>query len=158
MTLAVRPANSRDTEAAVKLVRRSITELCTADHRDDAATLDQWLANKTPENFRAWISDPDNFCVVAEDAGVVHGAGLLHRDGEIRLMYLAPGSQRQGTGRAIHAALETQARTWGLRMLFLDSTSLARSFYEALGYRATGEAKPRFGVLMCYPYEKPLQY
>lgn len=157
MTLAVRPASSADAEAAVTLVLRSITELCTADHHNDAAILDQWLANKTPENFRAWISDPDNFCVVAEVDGPVSGVGLVHRSGEIRLVYLAPGSQRQGLGRAIYAALEAQARTWGLRTLHLDSTLLARPFYEALGYHPAGTVTSHYCAMQCYPYEKILE-
>lgn len=154
---AVRIAVSSDAEAAVRVVRRSITELCTADHRKDAAILDQWLANKTPENFRAWISDPDNFCVIAEIDGHVSGVGLVHRSGEIRLVYLAPGSQRQGIGRAIYAALEAQALAWGLRKLHLDSTLLARPFYEALGYHPAGAVTSHYCAMQCYPYEKTLE-
>lgn len=157
MTLAIRPARPVDAEAAVKLVRRSITELCTADHHNDSATLDRWLANKTPENFRTWVSDPDNFCVVAEIDGGVSGVGLVHRSGEIRLVYLAPGSQRQGMGRAIHAALKAQARTWGLPKLHLDSTLLARPFYEALGYHPAGAVTSHYCTMRCYPYEKILE-
>jgi len=85
------------------------------------------------------------------------GVGLLHRSGEIRLFFLAPGAQRQGIGKKIHAALEARANDWQLRKLHLDSTRLARPFYEALGYRSTGEASVRFGQLRCYPYEKELR-
>ena len=59
--------------------------------------------------------------------------------------------------KAIHATLEAQARAWGLPKLHLDSTVKARLFYEAIGYKPSGEAKHRFGVLQCYPYEKVLQ-
>lgn len=157
MTPTVRSAVDGDAEAAVQVVCQSITELCVADHRDDADTLARWLANKTPENFRSWISDPDNFCVVTEVDGKLSGVGLIHRSGEIRLFYLAPGMQRQGMGRAIHAALESQARAWGLRKLNLDSTALARPFYEAMGYHRAGEVKQRFSALRCYPYDKLLE-
>lgn len=155
--VTVRAATPKDADIAVQVVRRSIAELCTADHHNDAATLTKWLANKTPENFHSWIANPDNFCVVAEADSKLSGVGLVHRSGEIKLFYLAPGSQRRGMGKAIHAALEAQARAWGLRKLHLDSTFLARSFYEALSYQASGEAKLRFGVLRCYPYEKRLE-
>lgn len=158
MMLAVRPAYYEDATAAVQVVRRSIEELCADDHRNDADTLARWLANKTLEHFQSWITNPDNFCVIAEDVGCLQGVGLLHRSGEIRLFYLAPGVQRRGIGKAIHAALENQARNWKLPKLHLDSTFLARPFYEALSYVAAGEPKPRFGVLQCYPYEKPLRY
>jgi GNAT superfamily N-acetyltransferase len=155
--VTVRRAEVTDAEAAVEVVRRSITELCTADHHDHAETLAKWLSNKTVPNFVSWFSDhDDNFCVIAEANGRLSGVGLLHRDGEVRLFYLVPGAQRRGTGKAIHAALEEQARAWGIPELKLESTALARAFYERLGYRSTGPAMPRFGVLRCYPYVKSL--
>lgn len=60
-------------------------------------------------------------------------------------------------GKAIHLALEEKAKAWALRELKLESTALARPFYERLGYRSAGAAKLRFGVLHSYPYEKTLQ-
>lgn len=139
------------------MVRRSITELCAADHRGDADTIAKWLSNKTVPNFVSWFANDDNFCVIAEASGRVSGVGLLHRSGEIRLFYLAPKAQLQGMGKAIHLALEEKGKAWGLRVLKLESTDLARRFYEKLGYRSAGAAKPRFGVLHSYPYEKTLQ-
>jgi GNAT superfamily N-acetyltransferase len=154
--LVVRTAQPDDAHAAIDVVRRSITELCVADHHGDPPTLARWLANKTPADFVSWLSNPDNFCVVAEDHNSLSGIGLVHRSGEIRLFYLAPAMQRKGIGTAIHSALLEKARAWGLRTLHLESTALACPFYEALGYRAMGPAKPRFGLLLCFPYEMGL--
>ena len=153
---AVRPAEKSDAEAAVDVVRRSITELCTADHRGDADTLAKWLSNKTVHHFSSWFANKDNYCVIAEGRDCLLGVALLHRSGEINLLYLAPSVQRQGIGRALHSALEEKARIWGLVKLMLDSTLLACPFYEKLGYRSMGAARPRFGVLHSYPYEKTL--
>jgi GNAT superfamily N-acetyltransferase len=153
----IRRAEPKDAAAAVDIVRGSITTLCRADHHDDAATLAMWLANKTVQNFLSWLANDDNFCIVAEAGDDVAGIGLLHRSGEVRLFYLASDMQRQGIGKAIHRALESQATTWGLEELSLDSTILARPFYEALGYRSTGPAIPRFGMLHSHPYQKTLQ-
>lgn len=153
---AVRRAEARDAAAAVEVVHRSISEQCIADHHGDPDTLAKWLSNKTVPNFVAWFSSDENFCVIAESTGRVVGVGLLHRSGEINLFYLAPGVQRRGIGKAIHAALEERARAWELRELKLDSTALARHFYEKLGYRSAGARKPSFGVLHVYPYEKTL--
>lgn len=152
----VRPASARDAARAIEVVRRSITLLCEPDHRNDPATLGRWLANKTPESFAAWISNPENFCVVAEVASEIQGVGLVHRSGELRLFYVAPGHARQGLGRNIHAALVTQARSWGLTEIHLESTSVARQFYESLGYRSAGPQKAMFGVLQAYPYVKDI--
>jgi GNAT superfamily N-acetyltransferase len=138
-------------------VRRSIAELCVADHRNDPETLARWLANKTPQSFLAWISSVDNFCVVVESDDRLVGVGVLQRSGEIVLFYLSPGVQRQGLGKLVHAALEEKAEHWGLTSLHLESTLLACRFYEALGYRRTGPATARFGVLQCFPYAKRLR-
>lgn len=156
MTIRVRQAEQEDADAAVDVVRRSITELCGADHRGDEGALARWLANKTPETFRSWVSNPDNFCVVAAAGGDLFGVGLLRRSGQVVLVYLAPGSQRKGIGRSIHAALEAKAVQWGLPLLQLESTADARHFYEALGYRATGEPVRKYGMVQCFPYRKDL--
>ncbi|MEO7323212.1 MAG: GNAT family N-acetyltransferase [Dokdonella sp.] len=154
--IALRQANPGDADAVTDVVRQSITQLCEADHQNDPHTLATWLANKTPQRFLAWISNPDNFCVVATIDDRVSGVGLLHRKGEIRLFFLAPGAQRQGIGKEIHAALEQKAIEWSLKNLHLESTFAACKFYEALGYQSTGAATVRFGVFACYPYEKYL--
>jgi GNAT superfamily N-acetyltransferase len=155
--ITVRQASPEDAEAVVDVVRESITLLCAKDHRDDPYTLAKWLENKTVRHFVAWQSNSDNFCVVAHLDGRLLGVGLLHRSGEIRLFFLAPGAQRQGLGTAIHDALEDKAKAWGMRALHLQSTVMACRFYEALGYQPNGAAIVRFGVLQCYPYEKLLQ-
>jgi len=156
MMVAMRKAEPRDAEAAAAVLRSSITELCALDHRGDADTLAQWLANKTPRDFLSWLAAEDNFCVVAEASGQITGVGLLHRSGEVRLCYLAPGAQGQGLGKAILVALEEKAREWGLRKLHLESTVSARPFYERVGYRSGGAAKQGFGISHCHPYEKIL--
>lgn len=148
-----RPATVQDAVEAIEVVRRSITTLCAPDHRNDPATLDRWLANKKPESFAQWLANPDNFCVVEEVEGHVQGVGLLHASGEVRLFYVAPGQERRGLGRRIHQALVAQAASWGLSRLRLQSTSVARRFYESLGYLATGAEVERFGVLRAFPYE-----
>ena len=153
----VRPATAQDAALVIEVVRQSITVSCEADHKNDGATLDRWLANKKPESFESWIANPENFCVVAESEGGVRGVGLLHCGGEVRLFYMSPGYQHRGLGRRIHSALESHALSLGLPKLRLESTLLACKFYEALGYIPAGTEKSLFGVLRVYPYEKPLQ-
>lgn len=153
----IRLARAEDAHQTIEVVRSSIEVLCAADHRHDPATLGTWLANKTPDDFLGWLANPDNHCVVAESGGKITGVGLLHRSGEIRLFYMAADVQRQGIGRAIHAALQQAANDWGLASLHLESTLMARPFYEALGYLPAGSTVHRFGVLQCYPYIKQLK-
>jgi hypothetical protein len=44
-----RRARVEDAAAACDVMRRSITELCLADHANDPTILEAWLANKTPD-------------------------------------------------------------------------------------------------------------
>jgi GNAT superfamily N-acetyltransferase len=152
----VREARVEDAGAAVELVRASIEQLCIADHRNDPDTLARWLANKTPQSFRTWLANPENYCVVATEGKELLGVGLLRRDGELVLFYLRPGTQRRGIGTSIYRVLEQQASNWGLRTLHLGSTLMAQSFYRAQGFRPTGPAQSVFGTLLAYPHEKTL--
>jgi GNAT superfamily N-acetyltransferase len=154
--IKVREASPDDAVAVIDVVHESITRSCAIDHRNDPYTLAKWLENKTPRNFVSWLSNPDNFCVVAHLNDRLSGVGLLHRGGEIRLFFVAPDAQRHGVGKALHAALEGKAVLWELKTVHLQSTALARPFYEALAYQSSGAANLRFGVLQCYPYEKML--
>jgi len=90
VSIAVRGAIPSDAPAACELVRRSITELCGEDHHGDEPTIRDWLANKTPENFDAWISSPRHVALVAESRGLLAGFALLNRSGSIALLYVAP--------------------------------------------------------------------
>lgn len=152
-----RIAEPRDADAAVRVLRRSIIELCVADHHNDPTTLQKWLENKTVDNFHSWLTAESNFCVVTESNAEINGVGLVHRAGEILLCYVAPESQGHGYGSAVLAALEAKAWAWGLDKLRLGSTISARPFYERHGYISVGESTCSFGSSRCYPYEKILQ-
>ena len=138
------------------MVRRSITELCVADHQNDATTLAEWLANKNPEVFVKWLASPNNFCLVAEENDHLLGVGMLLRNGYVSLLYLLPGVQRRGIGKAIYLGMEQQAKHWGLRKLTTESTASACAFYERMGFKSTGDAVLGFGRARCWPYEKAL--
>src|SRR4051812_624052 len=63
--MLIRRADVEDAVAACAAMRRSIAELCKADHHDDPVIVGHWLANKTPENVKAWIEDQGNQVLVA---------------------------------------------------------------------------------------------
>ena len=153
---SVRPAVAADAEAALDTVRRSIVELCVSDHRNDADTLAQWLANKTVEQFLRWIASDRHYCVVAEDDAGICGVGLIEDDGEIQLCYVRPGAQKQGHGEAMLERLEAQARRWGLARIRLRSTGPAQGFYERHGYRRAGGPQGGFGITRPLPYAKEI--
>jgi hypothetical protein len=67
--MEIRAASPEDAPAACQVMRRSIAELCVADHRNDEAILTRWLSNKTPEVFVSWITQSDNSLLVAAEGG-----------------------------------------------------------------------------------------
>lgn len=155
MDVLLRVAEERDAEAACRVLRRSITECCSEDHGDDQARLQSWLANKTPDNVREWISNTGNYAVVAEAAGDIVGVAMMHESGEITLCYLVSEVRFTGTGKALLAELESRARELELGELRLHSTKTARAFYTRNGYESSGAAHLWHGI-ECYPMVKYL--
>src|ERR1700742_4110731 len=97
-SVVVRRAGVEETDVVVTVLRRSITELCVADHRNDPGVLGAWLENKTADNVRTWIESPRNFMVVAEVGGAVCGVASLGITGGILLCYLLPEVQSTVVG------------------------------------------------------------
>lgn len=154
----VRPAVDADAESAVDVLRRAIAEICIPDHQNDPPTLERWLRNKTPENFRHWRSAPDNYMVVSAVEGAICGVGAIRKSGDLDLCYVHPAWQRQGIGKSLILAMETQARAWDIHTLRLVSTLTARTFYERHGYVfLPEESAPGYGLLYDYCYTKSLQ-
>jgi hypothetical protein len=67
--MEIRDAVPEDASAACEVIRRSISELCSADHLNDPVILDRWLANKTPEIVASWIVQPRGSVLVAVTLG-----------------------------------------------------------------------------------------
>ena len=142
----IRPAASDDVAAATALVRRSIAELCQADHHNIPAIVEGLLINKTQDNMRAWIETPGSYVLVAEAGSVMAGIGGLTGDGEITLLYVAPDFRFQGVSKILLAALEDKARELGLPNCALVSTDTAQRFFEARGYAGYDKDEDDFGM------------
>ncbi|MBV8455530.1 MAG: GNAT family N-acetyltransferase [Acetobacteraceae bacterium] len=136
-------------------MRRSITELCTADHANDPDILQRWLANKTPENVAAWITNPNNSVLVATENNAILAVGGVTNHGEITLNYVSPDARFRGISRAMLSALEARDRDRGNTTCTLTSTETARRFYKTAGYIRTGPSTAKFGT-PSYPMTKEL--
>jgi GNAT superfamily N-acetyltransferase len=139
--MEIRRATSADALEGTLVLRRSIVELCAADHGGDKELLASWLANKTPQMWASWISHEDTELYVAVDSSCIVGVGMLGRTGEIMLNYVSPDARWQGVSKALLAHLEGEARTMHVQQCSLESTRTARSFYEAAGYVPTGSGE-----------------
>src|SRR5882672_2210440 len=154
MTRATRRAVPSDTEAACEVVRRSIVDLCQADHNGDSDTLAKWLANKTPANFERWIASKEHIALAAEIDGALVGFGLLSLQGTIAFLYVAPNARFRGVSKSLLASLEKEAIAVGIRELSLESSLTALPFYSGRGYTSSGPSATAFGVTTCYPMSR----
>jgi GNAT superfamily N-acetyltransferase len=157
MTLIIRDAVPEDAEAACNVLRRSIAELCIADHHNDPEILRAWLANKTPGIVASWIAMSDNSMLVAVEDGMIVAVGSTTDAGEIQLNYVSPDARFRGVSRALLSALETRARERGNPECHLISTETARRFYLSAGYTEKGPPQGKFGTASSYPMSKQLK-
>ncbi len=153
--MRIRPAVLSDASKACETMRRSIAELCVADHRSDTAVVGRWLANKTPEVFAAWLKDDSNTVLVADHAGLIAAVGAVNDDGEITLNYVSPDFRFQGVSKMMLAGLEDVSLKQGNAGTTLFSTKTAHGFYRAAGYRDGGSPFFKFGT-ESYPMFKRL--
>ena len=120
--LQIRPARVADAAEACAVLRRSIVELCAADHGHDPMFLSGWLANKTPEIVAAWIANPGNVVYVAVNGEAIAGIASMTKAGMITLNYVSPDARFQGVSKTLLAALERKAAELGLPQCRLEST------------------------------------
>jgi GNAT superfamily N-acetyltransferase len=149
--LRIRPARLTDAGAIAQVHVQAWRET----HR--GLIPDSVLAGLSVEGrVRAWsdmigAGDEAPAIFVAEQGGIIVGFAsarvahdaLLATDGELTSIYLLDGYKRRGTGRMLFACLVAWLRERGGRSLglwLLDSNSVARAFYAALGGR-TGPSK-----------------
>jgi GNAT superfamily N-acetyltransferase len=152
--IAVRDATADDADAACEVMRRSIAELCAADHGGDPKILASWLANKQPQVFRSWLAGGGQSYLVAVADGRLAGVGAVTDGGEITLNYVSPDFRFLGVSRTLLAAGERRAVERGRGYCILSSTATARRFYLARGHAETGPPQGSFGTQSGFPMRK----
>jgi len=152
--MEIRDALNEDAPAVCEVLRRSISELCVADHRNDPTILKQWLNNKTPEMVASWITQPGNSLLVAVEDGKILGVGAVTDVGEITLNYVSPDARFRGVSRALLGALEARAEERGNAQCTLTSTETAHRFYHTAGYIEYGLPAGKLGTRPGYPMSK----
>ena len=154
--MEIRDAVPGDAPAACEALRRSIAELCAADHGNDAAILARWLANKTPANIASWIARPGNSVLLAVEGAAVLAVGAVTDAGEITLNYVSPDARFRGASRALLLALERRAAERGNARCTLNSTETAHRFYRDAGYADDEPPSGAFGTRSGHPMSKAI--
>jgi GNAT superfamily N-acetyltransferase len=153
--MEIRDATAEDAPAACHVIRRSISELCVADHGNDPAILARWLSNKTPGTVASWIARPHSSLLVAIEQGAILAVGSVTDAGHVILNYVSPDARFRGVSRALLGALEARAMARSSARCTLNSTETARRFYLANGYLIDGPPDHKYGT-GGYPMSKIL--
>jgi GNAT superfamily N-acetyltransferase len=156
LAMEIRRAIVDDAEAACDVLRRSISELCQADHLGDPDKIEPWHASKTPENVRVWITMPSNCVLVALINGKIAGVAASSGGNHVTLNYVAPEFRYRGVSKALLARLELHAKKAGAEFCTLKSTKTALAFYQSAGY-VERSADDGAESASCYDMAKKLQ-
>ena len=154
--MEIRDATPEDADAACRVLRESISQLCVVDHCNDPTILNRWLANKTPEIVAAWAAQEGNSLLLAVEGDTVLAVGSVTDAGEITLNYVAPAARFRGVSRALIKALEARAMERGNKRCTLTSTETAHRFYQTVGYIDGGPPAGKFGTRGGYPMSKQI--
>ncbi|MDN3650812.1 GNAT family N-acetyltransferase [Reinekea marina] len=150
----IREAVEKDANEACAVLIRSIKEVCAKDYPNEEFVA-EWLENKTPENIKLWINNPETYEVVCvdEDDKVV-GFSAVTLSGEILLNYLLPEALYKNSGKAMLAALEKRVIQNGVENIRVASSITAKMFYERNGFIKNGEPLVIHGITTDFPLIK----
>ena len=150
----VRAARPEDAPRTSAVQIASIRELCAPDHEGDAAAIDAWIANKTPEQVAVWL-EGEHGVRVAVEGGEIAAVGAVSGAGEVLLLYVAPEYRGRGHSAALLEVLEAELSEAGHDEARLVSTKTAHGFYLRHGWRNDGPEVACFRT-RGQPMRKPL--
>lgn len=133
MNIKIRSATANDSAGILAARSAAIRKLCSGEY--DNSQIEAWVSGLGEEDCRGAIAS--NVCLVAEgDAGVVGFAELNIGEGAIKGIYVHPHHSRLGLGTMLLQALESRARSAGVRELTAESSLTAVPFFQKFGFAA----------------------
>ncbi|WP_051371915.1 GNAT family N-acetyltransferase [Leisingera aquimarina] len=99
------------------------------------AQISAWCP-ETPssESFLRKLSDGRAVWVAADDADVPVAFIDLEADGHIDMLFCHPRAAGQGVAGMLYGKLEEAALRQGIRLLYVEASEAARSFFERMGF------------------------
>lgn len=147
--MTIRDATAADAAAVAAIYNHAVATTTAVWHGTltDAADRAAWIADRQGAGFAV---------LVAEEGGAIAGFAAFgpfrafagYRHTVEHSVYVAPGAQRRGTGRALLAALIARARATGFHAMIgaIDATNApSLALHRALGFVQTGHL-PQVGA------------
>jgi putative acetyltransferase len=126
-----RQYNPGDAAALLALFRDTVRRINSRDYSEEQIAA--WASEDIEQD--AWAERFNGrFVVVAEEANKPVGFAELEPDGHLDRVYVSADHQNQGIGRQLLAAIVSESKNLGLKRLFVEASTTARPFFEALGF------------------------
>lgn len=132
--MAFYKATMEDLNMVVKTIRDNIETRYAKEY--DAETVEFLIKKYAKINIREMINN--DMVVIQTEAENPMGIGCLSYDA-IRLICIAPGYQKQGSGERLIRKLEEMARDNGQRSLRVEVPEISKGFFLYEGYESTGK-------------------
>lgn len=135
--MRIRPFRPADAPALAALFHAAVRKTGRRDYSD--AQVRAWsAAPPDPARYVTQAADGRALLVAVDADDVPLGYGDVERDGHIDHLYCRPDVTGTGVGGAIYAALEVQARLWGIATLHVEASEAARRLFERRGFSVVG--------------------
>jgi putative acetyltransferase len=136
MAFVIRPYRTGDAPELARLFYETVHAVNRADY--SLGQLRAW-APRVPDPA-VWHDRMRARCTpVAERDGEPVGFAELERDGHLAMLYARDDSVGFGVGSRLCAAVEGEARRWGLRRIYTEASITARPFFERRGFGVVRE-------------------
>lgn len=141
----IRDFKTSDLEPIVALFNRSVRDIAGRDY--SAEQVSAWAPD--PPDLKAWARRLGSGGVfVYDDDERILGFARIDDSGCVDMLYVLPGMERRGIGRALIDRSVSWAVERGIRRLFADVSITARPFFESVGFCVTADqVVERRGVL-----------
>jgi putative acetyltransferase len=131
--LAMRPMLPTDVPLLAEIFRAVIEELTSDEY--SKAQQEAWAAGADDEDaFGAKLAH--ELTLVATYGGAAVGFAALADNRRIDMLYVHPAASGQGAGAMLCDALEKLAAARGAKVISVDASDAARSFFEKRGFSA----------------------
>jgi len=137
----IRSIEERDLQRVSALIQNTLLVSNLSDY--DLEIIGNLLRAFSPERLRA-LAATRSIYLYEQEGAVLGVIGL--EGGRVYNFFVSPDRQGSGIGGMLLDFVEEQARNRGQRILAVDSSLTAASFYTSRGYRRTGtRADKSFG-------------
>lgn len=130
----IRPLESEDIPALAQLFYDAVHGVAALDYSGEQVRA--W-APEVPdaEHFASWACDGRLVLVAVDDEGDPIAFGDLEANGHLDHLFCRPDHAGTGVAGLICVQLEEQARSLGLRRIYVEASEPARRFFSRRGYR-----------------------